>query len=99
MVSFPADAYTDIEKYLGGLEKNPHNLRTLKDVIRYMEETPEEEPQKWSMSTFKIAAEAGDEADRDISRFTESEKFRLHIGMEIARLLDKHKCDILVAPM
>ncbi|KAI0420586.1 hypothetical protein F5X98DRAFT_371556 [Xylaria grammica] len=43
--------------------------------------------------------ELRDEADRDTARFMASHNLRLHIGMEIARLLDKHKCGILAVPL
>lgn len=81
------------------MQENPHNLHTLKDVIRYTEDTPEEELDKWNINTLKSAADAGVATDHDASRFTASNALRIHIGMEVARLLDNHECDILVAPM
>ncbi|KAG7292005.1 hypothetical protein NEMBOFW57_002036 [Staphylotrichum longicolle] len=74
------------------------NCTPLKDVIQFIGETPDEELQKWERNT-KVAAEAGDAADRDASHFTASQELRLHIGMDIARLLDKYECDILAVPM
>lgn len=88
-----------MERFLGGMKHNPHNLHTLRDVIRYIEATPKEEPGQWNINTLKQAADSGDEADSDMSRFTASHNLRLHIGMEIARLLDKYECDILAVPM
>jgi amidase len=90
---------TDIERFLSVMQENPHNLHTLKDVIRYTENKPEEELENWNMNTLKSAADAGGATDHDASRFTTSKTLRLHIGMEVARLLDKYECDILVAPM
>jgi amidase len=81
------------------MEDNPNSIHTLKDVIRYSEATPEEEPDTWGMKTLKGAIDAGDATDKDKTRFVASEKLRLHVGMEVARLLDKYECDILVVPM
>lgn len=81
------------------MQENPHNFHTLKDVIRYTEDTPSEELGKWNMDTLRSAFAAGGATDHDTSRFTTSETLRLHIGMEVARLLDKRECDILAVPM
>ncbi|KAJ8121676.1 hypothetical protein O1611_g10037 [Lasiodiplodia mahajangana] len=96
--SFYASVRNNIETLFGLMKHNPHNLHTLRDVIRYIEETPEEEPGQWKSNTLVRAADYGDEADRDTARFMASHNLRLHIGMEIARLLDKYECDILAVP-
>ncbi|KAH6640416.1 amidase signature domain-containing protein [Chaetomium tenue] len=97
--SFHASLRKNMERFLGVIQENPHNLHTLEDVIRYTEDTPEEELDKWNMDTLRSALDAGGATDHDTSRFITSEKLRLYIGMEIARLLDKHECDILAVPM
>jgi hypothetical protein len=89
----------DIERFLSVMQENPYNLHTLNDVIRYPEDTPEEELEKWNINTLKSAAGTGGVTDHDASRFATSETLCLHIDMEVARLLDKHECNILVAPM
>ncbi|RWA13606.1 hypothetical protein EKO27_g1521 [Xylaria grammica] len=61
------------------MKHNPHSLYTLRDAIRYAGETPKEEPGQWNFNTLVRAADDGDEADRDMARFTASHNLRLHI--------------------
>lgn len=51
------------------------------------------------MKTLKGVVDAGNATDKDETRFVASEKLRLHLGMEVTRLLDKYEWDILVAPL
>ncbi|GAW12903.1 hypothetical protein ANO14919_022750 [Xylariales sp. No.14919] len=97
--SFYASVRNNIETFFSLMKHNPHNLHTLRDVIRYTEETPKEGPGQWNFNTLVRAVDGGDEADRDTARFMASHNLRPHIGMEIARLLGKHECDILAVPL
>lgn len=97
--SFYASFRNNVETFLGLMKHNPHNLHTLRDLVRFTETTPKEEPEQWNFSTLVRAADDGDEADRDTGRFMASQDLRLHIGMEIGRLLDKYECDVLAVPL
>ncbi|KAI0105432.1 amidase signature enzyme [Nemania sp. FL0031] len=97
--SFSASFRNNVETFLGLMKHNPNNLHTLRDVVRFTEVTPKEAPEQWNYNTLVRAADDGDEADRDTGRFMASQNLRLHIGMDIARLLDKYECDILAVPL
>ncbi|KAK1836085.1 amidase [Podospora conica] len=83
------------EKFFGDLVVNPHNIRTISDLIEFTKRTPEEEYERLGAGWFENA--------RDAVGSSQSEAFLAcktrmdDLGNDLVRLLDRTNCDVLLA--
>lgn len=91
-----ANAYSGLEAYFGQLAENPHGIKTMADLIDFMERTPEEETEKYGFEGFTAARD--ETQDQSSADFLESLERMKYLGADITRLLDRANCDALVFP-
>lgn len=87
---------TGLEGYFCTLDKNPHNIYTVADLITFMQTKPDEQCDTHGTEWLEDA--------RDAEYTTSAKEFHLmrdeafEEGEEIQQLLDKYDCDALVVP-
>jgi amidase len=68
----------------------------MKDLVEFMENTKEEETEKFGIDMFTAARDQNH--DKNSPDFLEGVKTMKHLGADIERLLDKTGCDVLAMP-
>jgi amidase len=84
--------------YLASLAYNPDNLRSLDDVVRYIESHENEDFPKYSVDTFRKMAASPYTVDS--KEYSDALQTRLYMGAEggVLGALEEHNCDVLVLP-
>jgi amidase len=85
-----------MEKFLGDFKENPHNLKTLEDVMEYTQKTLVEDNERWGMKEWIEVQKEAANFTKESPEFKQSLARRQKMGREIEELLDKYECDLLV---
>ncbi len=83
-------------KFFENLDVNPYNITSTADLIEFLKNTPEEKYDEYGASTFEAARDAPGSSQSP--EFMQSKERMDHLGREVARLLDEHSCDVMIAP-
>lgn len=85
-----------LEGYFHSLDKNPHQIYTMADLVQFIKDTPEEQYEAYGAEWLENA--------RDAKSTTSDEEFQ-HMradmfdhGREIQQLLDSYNCDAILVP-
>lgn len=79
--------------YLEALTVNPHGIKSLDDLLLFMESEPGEKMEDFGAARFKKAK------DSPPMDFHHAFAQRLSKGSEISEILDTHECDALLLPV
>ncbi|TPX12800.1 uncharacterized protein E0L32_006680 [Thyridium curvatum] len=92
-----ADLAESLEKYFATLETNPNGLHSLKDLIDYTRNTPEEDFAHYNTATFEMALDHDHYAS---DKFAKLDKLREFItaGGGLGAALNRENLDVLVVP-
>ncbi|KAK4141966.1 amidase signature domain-containing protein [Dichotomopilus funicola] len=85
-----------LESYFQSLATNPHGIHTIADLISFMENTPEEEVEKYGINAFLAAKD--EPRDNSSMEFQEAVRRMIEQGSAISKLLDQANGDALVVP-
>ncbi|KAI8660069.1 Amidase domain-containing protein [Fusarium keratoplasticum] len=88
----------NMKKSLAAYEENPKSLHELSDVIKYTQETPEEENEKWGVGEWLKCEELGQQYGPDSHEFRHSMSLRNRIGKQIDELLSRTQSDFIFVP-
>jgi amidase len=93
-----AEFKSDLSKYFSGLQNNPHNLRTVEDLIEFTKQSPEEEYPERDIDIF-LRAQA-DGTDISSAKYEALREKELNFGGAggILGTLEKFNLDVLAVP-
>ncbi|KAK0651108.1 putative amidase [Cercophora newfieldiana] len=84
------------EDFFGNLKVNPHNIRTISDLVEFTKRTPEEQYERLGAEGFEKARDVVGSSKCEV--FLECKSKLEDLGDDLARLLDYTSCDVLLAP-
>ncbi|KAF2655409.1 amidase signature enzyme [Lophiostoma macrostomum CBS 122681] len=87
-----------MSKFLSQFEHNPHELHSLEDVMEFTSKTQDEENVDWGMEEWEIAVRLNRDYGKGSEKYRQSYALRQRMADQIAELLERHQCDLIVAP-
>lgn len=87
-----------MKKSLDAYKINPEELHTLADVIKYTENTPEEQADKFGVDEWRKCEALGKQYGPESPEYKASMAWRHRIVQQIDELLQRTKCDLLFVP-
>ncbi len=89
------DCILAFDEFFATLVTNPYQIKTISDLIDFTKSTSEEDYEKYGADWFENARDAPGTSESE--EFLSAKARMEHLGDDIARLLDNHDCDILLA--
>ncbi|PVH68788.1 amidase signature enzyme [Cadophora sp. DSE1049] len=89
---------TDMNAYLTTLESNPHNIRTVNDIIAFTKSFPAEEYPERDIEKFLWTTKEGTDVDSPLYKTYREREAYYGGGGGILGAMEKHNLDLLVVP-
>lgn len=90
------DLRDNTKEYLDSFEVNPHEVHTLKDLIQYTKDHPDEMASEYGMMEWEKAEKFAEKYAPDSPEVAASMERRHRMGRQIPQLMDRYNCDLLV---
>ena len=87
-----------MKKTLSAYTTNPREIHTLHDLIKYTQETDEEENEKRGVDEWLKCEELGQQYHPQSAAVKKSQEWRNLMGLQIAELLRRTECDLIFVP-
>lgn len=85
-----------LEEYFNSLERNPNNIRTLPDLVKFTEDNPLQENSKYGCDWLQNANRS--KLRSGTAEMNERKAGQEQLGKEIEELLDRYQCDAIMVP-